>query len=538
MAVTQRLGSTNSTELDAAVARLEELEELFRHTPVALCVVDRDVRYVRANENYAQVVGYTLDELIGLTMNEVIPASAQPGALAGAAQVIETGEPLLNLELRRVIPHQPERDRIWMVNIHPVRRDGEVTGAVAVLQDITEIRDAEEMARQRLAELESVYRNAPVGLSFIDPDLRYLRVNQAIADMNGVSIEEMVGRSYRDLSPESADAAEPYLRKLIERGESIRNLEVQATPPVDPDSVHDYLLSMDPVHSADGAIAGYTTSVQDVTVMRHTERTSARRLDELETLYANTPVGLCHVDANLRIVNMNPLFAQLSERPLRDQIDALFEEVLPENISARLVPQMRSVARVGASLLPIEIRTLPAGVGAREYTWLAQAHPVLSATGDVTDIIIVLQDVTLLAERQREIEQMRDRLAEAQLVSNLGSWEWDLIEDKVWWSPALYKVFGEDLTYEPSYDGVYEHVHPDDKANFREQLDRALEDDAPLRATYRIIRPDGQERLLFGAARLERTEAGQPKRFIGTCQDVTEFDSSLSKRKQRRAKQE
>ena len=53
----------------------------------------------------------------------------------------------------------------------------------------------EEQARARLSELESIYRNAPVGLSLVDPELRYLRVNQAIADLNGVSCEEMVGKT-------------------------------------------------------------------------------------------------------------------------------------------------------------------------------------------------------------------------------------------------------------------------------------------------------------------------------------------------------
>ena len=141
----------------------------------------------------------------------------------------------------------------------------------------------------------------------------------------------------------------------------------------------------------------------------------------------------------------------------------------------------------------------------------------------MTGIITVLQDVTELVKRQREVETVRDRLAEAQSVARLGSWEWNLLVDEVWWSRELYQIFGEEPTYEPSYLGFFEHVHPQDRQKVRAQIDRTLEDDRPYRVTFRIFRPDGSERVLFTAARLVRTEAGVPERLVGTVQDVTEF---------------
>ena len=107
-------------------------------------------------------------------------------------------------------------------------------------------------------------------------------------------------------------------------------------------------------------------------------------------------------------------------------------------------------------------------------------------------------------------------------MSRMGSWEWNLIEDEVWWSSGLYTVFGESASYEPSYDGFFEHVHPADRQKVREQLEQTLTDDRPIHMTFRIIRPDGSERTLFSAARLERTDSGIPSRLVGTAQDVTE----------------
>jgi len=510
-------------DVDVSAAQLEELEELFHYTPVGLCLVDLDCCYVRANQTYAEIVGYELDDLTGRRMHDVIPESARDGAVASAQRVMQTGEPLCDIELRRFSVDPSGDERVWLVNIHPVRRHGEVTGSVAVLQNITSVRRAEEMARQRLEELESVYRNAPVGLSFVDRGLRYLRANQVIADLNGVSVEGVVGKTYRELSPETADAAEPLLRALMERGEPVRNLEVKARPPADPELEHTFLLSMDPVRSEAGEIIGHTSAIQDVTELRRSQQIATRRLEELEILYAHTPVGLCFMDPELRVIHLNPLFGQLSPRPLDEQPGAAVAELIPEAIASQLLPQLRYVVRSGASSVNVQVRGCPPGAGSREYTWLADAHPLKSTDGAVTGVISVLRDITTLAERRRELEATRDRLAEAQNMARVGSWEWNILEGTIWWSPQMYKIFGENLGLLPTFLDVVDNVHPEDRQKFRAQIERTLADDRPYRETFRVIRPDGSVGVIFAAARLERTAEGQPARMIGTSQEVTDF---------------
>ena len=216
-----------------------------------------------------------------------------------------------------------------------------------------------------------------------DPDLRGLVVTDVvagspaqtaglaggdvIAEINGVTVDEIVGKTYRDLSPDTADAAEPLLRDLIERGQSVRNLEVRARPPTDPDVEHIYLLSMEPARDPEGRILGYSTAVQDVTELRVAEETAARRLQELEILYAHAPVGLCHLDPELRILTLNARFAQLSDLPRADQIGRMAGDVLPGAIARQIVPQAAYVVRSGGSIANIEIHGhLPHGGSALE----------------------------------------------------------------------------------------------------------------------------------------------------------------------------
>jgi PAS domain-containing protein len=108
----------------------------------------------------------------------------------------------------------------------------------------------------------------------------------------------------------------------------------------------------------------------------------------------------------------------------------------------------------------------------------------------------------------------------------VGSWEWNILQDEVWWSRELYHIFGEPLSFEPSYLGFFDRVHPDDRAQVREQIEHTLHSDQPYRLSYRILRHNGSEGVIFTVARLERTPDGRPARLVGTCQDITEFDPS------------
>jgi len=72
---------------------------------------------------------------------------------------------------------------------------------------------------EQLDELEHLYDTAPVGLSLVDCELRYLRVNKRLAEMNGKPVSAHIGRTIREVLPEIATSVEGRLRRVIETGE-------------------------------------------------------------------------------------------------------------------------------------------------------------------------------------------------------------------------------------------------------------------------------------------------------------------------------
>ncbi|HSE80187.1 MAG TPA: MASE1 domain-containing protein [Gaiellaceae bacterium] len=131
-----------------------------------------------------------------------------------------------------------------------------------------------------------------------------------------------------------------------------------------------------------------------------------------------------------------------------------------------------------------------------------------------------------LAEREAAssaLARTASRLAEAQALAHIGSWEWDIGGDLVTWSDELYLVFGlERGRVEPlTYATYLELVHPDDRELADRAVKAALEDGQPYALEHRIVRPDGHERIVASRGRVV-FHGQEPAKMVGTGQDVTE----------------
>ncbi len=116
------------------------------------------------------------------------------------------------------------------------------------------------------------------------------------------------------------------------------------------------------------------------------------------------------------------------------------------------------------------------------------------------------------------------RLAEAQRIAHLGNWDWDIVNNRLWWSDEIYRIFGlKPREFGANYEAFLRSVHPDDVAFVEEKVNAALRDKKPYSVSHRIVLPDGSERFVHGQARLIFNKDGKAIRMIGTVQDITEL---------------
>jgi PAS domain S-box-containing protein len=127
-----------------------------------------------------------------------------------------------------------------------------------------------------------------------------------------------------------------------------------------------------------------------------------------------------------------------------------------------------------------------------------------------------------VAQRTDELLKANERLVEAQEVAHLGSWEWDIAANRVWWSDELYRIYGVERGAYIGYETFLTHVHPDDRDIVNTHVGQALADAQPFLFDHRIVRPDGAIRVLHASGRVIRNADSRPVRMVGIALDITE----------------
>ena len=132
-----------------------------------------------------------------------------------------------------------------------------------------------------------------------------------------------------------------------------------------------------------------------------------------------------------------------------------------------------------------------------------------------------------LRASQSELQRIEKNLVLAQKIARVGSFEHDIATDKIEWSDEMYEILGLDKTAAaPGAETFLRIVHPEDRARLvayrASEMENKRDPDAASSIEYRIIRPDGAERILHRERYVIYDETGQPVRRYGTLQDITE----------------
>jgi PAS domain S-box-containing protein len=135
----------------------------------------------------------------------------------------------------------------------------------------------------------------------------------------------------------------------------------------------------------------------------------------------------------------------------------------------------------------------------------------------------ILSNVTERKRAEEALRRSEASLAEAQRIAQVGSWGWDFTTGEVWWSDETFRIYGfAPQEFVPSFEKVMEVVHPDDRELFRHNIDGALHRGERYDFEHRIVRPEGEVRVVHRQGEVVRGEGGEPLRMVGTVHDITE----------------
>lgn len=140
------------------------------------------------------------------------------------------------------------------------------------------------------------------------------------------------------------------------------------------------------------------------------------------------------------------------------------------------------------------------------------------------ELVQIHDDVTDAIESEQLLQKTIHTLDEAQRIAHVGSWDWDVIADKVSWSKEMYTISGQAPEQGvPTLDTFVAHVHPDDRALMEKKLQESLVSGS-YEGEYRFARFDnGEYRYLQVMGEVTFDEQQRPVRHLGVGRDVTEW---------------
>jgi two-component system cell cycle sensor histidine kinase/response regulator CckA len=336
---------------------------------------------------------------------------------------------------------------------------------------------------------------------------RLVRANAAACELTGRSEEELLAGSMRDLVHTSDHAAVAAQFEELRRTGATTTMRFRVMRPdgsyrwvetsVTPDPGTDLLFSV----------------VRDITGRESVE------LERLTALFDHAPLGMALMAPDGALQRVNQTLATILGRSEDDLLARTVFDLLDDDESVDAL-RLALVTR-GREAFQTEVRLR--GDGGRTVTALFSATIVTNMRQEPVHYVCQILDITERAEAQERLEMNEAKLAEAQQIARLGSWEWEIATDRVTWSDELYRIYGvRPDRFSGSYGSNLDRVHADDRARVARVIENAVAERRPWSLDYRIVRPDGELRMIHARGEVVSDDQGRPAVVQGTCQDVTE----------------
>jgi PAS domain S-box-containing protein len=182
---------------DALIRSEELLCVITDNSPYVIYLKDKNFRFLKFNKAFEKLYGVTEPEIIGRQGPHWLDQALIDELIRQDKIVLSSGKPYES-EFEFIDP-VGETHFIQSIKFPVFDSNGDVYGSGGITIDRTEFKLAEHALTRSEARLDAFFDHAPVGLALYDSDDRYVKVNQALAKINGISVEDHVGRHYSDV---------------------------------------------------------------------------------------------------------------------------------------------------------------------------------------------------------------------------------------------------------------------------------------------------------------------------------------------------
>ncbi|MGK4585091.1 SpoIIE family protein phosphatase [Kitasatospora sp. HPMI-4] len=249
-----------------------------RLVPLATALVGDDGRILHWSEDAERITGYTVAEAVGsYAADLLVPKAERPEVLALFDRLMAGGGWSGLVPIRHHDGHRVELE----FHTYPVTGPGGTRMLLATASDVAALRRVEA----DLAVLDGCFTQSPIGMAVYDTELRFVRLNSALARINGLPVEEHVGHRISSVLPGlNSTEIEAVMRQVIRTGRPVVDARSHGRTPGDPRRDRAWSASYFRLEDSTGRVLGVSSSLIDVTERFQAEARAARAQERLTLL--------------------------------------------------------------------------------------------------------------------------------------------------------------------------------------------------------------------------------------------------------------
>jgi PAS domain S-box-containing protein len=511
-----RLSEHALREAHARVAQSEERwRSVFENSAIGVVLCNPDCRFIASNPVFQRMVGYTQDELHELTFFDITVEQFREYNWTLIRELLEGKRRQFQIEkqLRR-----KDGSLVWVRNNVSAVPGSERLPRflMALSEDITERKRAEEALRASELSLREIFDNIPGLVNTLGPDGEAKLINRQVLEYLGKTPEELINWRFSNaIHPDDLPRIVALHAASIAPGVPFSS-EYRLRRV---DGVYRWFhFRAEPVRDAAGSVSGWYVLATDIHERKQAEealQASERNLwsiiNTIPTLsWSARPDG--YVDflsqgwldfTGLSLEQAQGWGWSSAIHPLdRENLVKLWQSVLASGTQADAEARMRRFDGV--------------------YRWsLIRANPWRDESGSIVKWYGTNTDIDDRKQAEGQVRRSEAFLTEAQYLTRVGSFSWRPATNKIKWSDQLYRIFEFEQGAAMTIELIVSRVHPDDLALMLEMTEKARHDVSDFEFDHRLLMPDRSIKYLRVIAHAIRSPEGGLE-YIGAIQDVTQ----------------
>lgn len=409
-----------------------------------------------------------------------------------------------------------------LITKNRIIQNREYSSYIFYIKDITLRKVAEQNLIESERNLADLFESSPDGLIVVDKESKMVQVNSEVQNLFGYSKNELLGKEISLLIPhrfrsKHHSKVEGYKNKPRKRRMG-DGLDLYGLKKDGSEFSVDIMLS--PMTQRDKKMTLCT--LRDVSDKKIIEQKLRDNEKNYRNIFQSHPHGIVEINLDGTVTLANKAYAHIYEFEVEEIIGKKVWEI---NQNKEFIQSIKDffIALKDSATIPqslISWRKTKTGKLIEVQTdWDYKKD----ANNNTIGFIKVVIDVTERKKAEKKLNQQRLMLAQAERLAHLGSWKFNIKTGRLYWSDELIRIYGENKnSFKPTFEEYQKRLHPEDRAEIVKKINIAINTGVSFSHKERIIRPDGETRILSSRGIPQKNELGEVIGLYGSCLDVTE----------------